>query len=344
MTTSDEALERRGRATMRDVAALAGRRDQDGLARLQRRPDRDPRTGGAGPHRRRQARVPAQPHGRQPAPCQRPDEHHRAPAGGVSNPYASAVHRAVEDYAREHGVFVLAASLDEDPLRERELARRLIDRRVDGLIVMPAGRDHRYVVAEQQAGTSFVFIDRPASPLVADAVVTDNRAGARAAVRPPAPDRAAPAGLPRRRARDPHGRAAVPRLLRRAGGRTGLDADAGAGAARAPHERAGPRGSPGTARRPRAPTASSPARTSSPSGSSRRCTRWASSIGSPSSGSTTSRWPAVLEPGLDGDGPGRGRPGQDAATAVRPDARRRLTRPCTPSPPGSWSADPANCP
>src|SRR5919205_3168173 len=100
----------------------------------------------------------------------------------VSNPYSSAVHRAVEDYAREHDVFVLAASLDEDPQRERELARRLIDRRVDGLIVMPVGRDHRYVVAEQQAGTSFVFIDRLASPLVADAVVADNVGGARMAV------------------------------------------------------------------------------------------------------------------------------------------------------------------
>lgn len=100
----------------------------------------------------------------------------------VSNPYSSAVQRAVEDFAREHEVFVLAASLDDDPQRERELARRLIDRRVDGLIVMPVGHDHRYVVAEQQAGTSFVFIDRLASPLVADAVVADNTGGARRAV------------------------------------------------------------------------------------------------------------------------------------------------------------------
>jgi LacI family transcriptional regulator len=100
----------------------------------------------------------------------------------VSNPYSSALHRAVEDYARERGVLVLASSLDEDPHRERELARMLIDRRVDGLIIMPAGRDHRYIVAEQQAGTSFVFVDREPTPLLADAVVSDNRGGARAAV------------------------------------------------------------------------------------------------------------------------------------------------------------------
>jgi LacI family transcriptional regulator len=72
--------------------------------------------------------------------------------------------------------------LDENPQRERELSRTLIDRRVDGLIVMPASQDHRYVLTEQQAGTSFVFIDRAPSPLLADAVVCDNRGAARDAV------------------------------------------------------------------------------------------------------------------------------------------------------------------
>jgi LacI family transcriptional regulator len=100
----------------------------------------------------------------------------------LSNPYSAAVLRAVEDYARERSVLVLAVSLDEDPQRERELTRKLIDRRVDGLITMPAARDHRYVLTEQQTGTSFVFIDRMPAPLLADAIVSDNRAGARTAV------------------------------------------------------------------------------------------------------------------------------------------------------------------
>jgi LacI family transcriptional regulator len=99
----------------------------------------------------------------------------------VSNPYSSAVHRGVENYFRSRGVLVLASSLDEDADRERELARTLINRRVDGLIIMPAAHDHRWMLAEQQAGTSFVFVDREPSPLLADAVVTDNRCGARVA-------------------------------------------------------------------------------------------------------------------------------------------------------------------
>ncbi|HJQ43106.1 MAG TPA: LacI family DNA-binding transcriptional regulator [Jatrophihabitantaceae bacterium] len=101
----------------------------------------------------------------------------------VSNPYSSAVLRAVEDYAMERRVLVLAASLDENPQREREMTRALIDRRVDGLIVVPAGRDQRYVLTEQQAGTSFVFVDRLPVPLLADAIVSDNRGGATRAVR-----------------------------------------------------------------------------------------------------------------------------------------------------------------
>ncbi len=100
----------------------------------------------------------------------------------VSNPYSGVVLRAVEDFAREHNVVVLAASLDEDPQRERELTRALVNRRVDGLIVQPAGGDQRHVLTEQQAGMSFVLIDRLPEPLLADAIVSDNRGGARLAV------------------------------------------------------------------------------------------------------------------------------------------------------------------
>jgi LacI family transcriptional regulator len=100
----------------------------------------------------------------------------------VGNPYAARIHRAIEDSARERNFVLLAGSLDEDPVRERTLARALIDRRVDGLIIMPAGDDHRYVVAEQLAGTSFVFIDREPVPLVADAVTAHNRRGSKQGV------------------------------------------------------------------------------------------------------------------------------------------------------------------
>ena len=100
----------------------------------------------------------------------------------VGNPFSAAVHRAVEDYAAQRGVFVLGSSLDEDPERERRMVRALVARRVDGLIIVPASNDHRYLVAEQEAGTAVVFVDRLPVPLIGDAVVTDNREAAAAGV------------------------------------------------------------------------------------------------------------------------------------------------------------------
>jgi len=101
----------------------------------------------------------------------------------VGNPYSSSIYRAVENVARERGVGLLAGSLDEDPARERELAAALVARRVDGLIVVPAGRDHSYLRGEQEMGTGFVFVDRPPVLLAADSVTADNRNGAVTAVR-----------------------------------------------------------------------------------------------------------------------------------------------------------------
>jgi LacI family transcriptional regulator len=100
----------------------------------------------------------------------------------VANPFMSALHRAVEDCARRRGVLVFAGSCDEDAGRERELIGALRARRVDGIIVVPAGVDHSYLLPELRVGTPIVFVDRPARFLDADSVASDNVGGARAAV------------------------------------------------------------------------------------------------------------------------------------------------------------------
>jgi LacI family transcriptional regulator len=100
----------------------------------------------------------------------------------VANPWMSALHRAVEDSARARGVLVFAGSCDEDGERERELISELRSRRVDGLIVAPAGSDHSYLARELRLGTAIVFVDRPARFLDADTVTADDAAGAQQAV------------------------------------------------------------------------------------------------------------------------------------------------------------------
>jgi LacI family transcriptional regulator len=101
----------------------------------------------------------------------------------VANPFSSALHRAVEDMARTRGVAVFAGSIDEDPQRERELALAMVARRVDGLILTPAGDDQSYLANELRAGLQAVFADRPPGLIRGDVVLSDNAGGAQAAVR-----------------------------------------------------------------------------------------------------------------------------------------------------------------
>lgn len=100
----------------------------------------------------------------------------------VANPFSSALHRVIEDSARERGVTVFAGSVDEDPARERALVGAFVARRVDGLIVVPTGEDQSYLAREVRSGTPVVFVDRPPALMSGDTVVTDNVGGARAAV------------------------------------------------------------------------------------------------------------------------------------------------------------------
>jgi LacI family transcriptional regulator len=100
----------------------------------------------------------------------------------VANPFMSALHRAVEDSARARGMLVFAGSCDEDGGREREFIGALRARRVDGMIVVPAGPDHSYLLPELRVGTPIVFVDRPPRFLDADSVTADDRGGTFTAV------------------------------------------------------------------------------------------------------------------------------------------------------------------
>src|SRR5262245_28900682 len=100
----------------------------------------------------------------------------------VANPFAAELLRAVENVVSEQDCLVLCASSDGDATRERALLSAFCARRVDGLIIMPCGPDHRYLLPELRRGTHVVFADRPAPTVAADTVLSDNFAGARLAV------------------------------------------------------------------------------------------------------------------------------------------------------------------
>ncbi len=97
----------------------------------------------------------------------------------VANPFYSAVAQAVEAAARDRGFLLITASAREDAERERELVAALLRRRVDALLIVPAGPDHRYIAA---ASSHPVFLDRPPLGIDADTVLLDDLGGARSAV------------------------------------------------------------------------------------------------------------------------------------------------------------------
>jgi LacI family transcriptional regulator len=101
----------------------------------------------------------------------------------VANPVSSALHRAVEDVARERGLLVLAGSSDEDPDREREVLTALLAHQVDALIVVCSIHRHGVLLLERcRSGLPMVFLDRPAPVPDMDSVTADHREGVRAAV------------------------------------------------------------------------------------------------------------------------------------------------------------------
>ena len=100
----------------------------------------------------------------------------------LANPFYATVARTIEDVARRHGHAVVMASSGEDPERERELTTGLLQRGVQGLLIVPAGHDHRYLYADRAMRTKAVFLDRPPALIEADSVVLDNIGGARRGV------------------------------------------------------------------------------------------------------------------------------------------------------------------
>lgn len=100
----------------------------------------------------------------------------------VGNSFSSSLLRSLEDAARERDVVIVAASLDEEPDRERALIEGLVRRRVDGLLLMPATDRQDYLSDELRNGLPVVFVDRRPSGIDADSVTVDNARGARMAV------------------------------------------------------------------------------------------------------------------------------------------------------------------
>lgn len=97
----------------------------------------------------------------------------------IANPFYATIASVAGEIAAKHQTLLMTASSEEDVEREHTLLVELCERRVDGLLVVPAGQDHGYLRREVEMGMPLVFLDRPPGDLLADTVLLDNRGGAR---------------------------------------------------------------------------------------------------------------------------------------------------------------------
>ena len=99
------------------------------------------------------------------------------------NDFFMAVAEGIEDYLRGKGYFSFICNSRESSAEEEALIRMLIEKQVDGMIIIPAdcqNGDHLHIL--QDLDIPFVLVDRLVAGIPADAVLTDNFRGSFEAV------------------------------------------------------------------------------------------------------------------------------------------------------------------
>jgi len=96
----------------------------------------------------------------------------------IANPYYSTFALGVEEQAALSGRRILLGNTSEDVAREAELVGDFLGRRVDGLIVVPAGTASEHLAHSQRQGVPVVLASRRVDGLDADSVVLADLDGA----------------------------------------------------------------------------------------------------------------------------------------------------------------------
>jgi LacI family transcriptional regulator len=101
-----------------------------------------------------------------------------------TNAFFDRATKAIVDSARSNGYQVLISHTDEDIDVERLAVQTLLDKQVDGLIIVPSlATDHTHLSANALGGKPIVIIDRLTQGIDATSVTTDDFSGTASAVR-----------------------------------------------------------------------------------------------------------------------------------------------------------------
>ncbi len=101
----------------------------------------------------------------------------------ITNPFFAHLVRSVEDVTWEAGYTLFLANTDENAQREEAILQTILERQVDGVILVPStSQSTPHLVHFIQQDIPLVLLDRNVKGLAVDAVMVDNENGAYQAV------------------------------------------------------------------------------------------------------------------------------------------------------------------
>lgn len=92
----------------------------------------------------------------------------------IANPFFSSMARCIEDEANKYGYTIIIGSSDENCEKSQRLVTTLLNRQVDGFIIVPADGCHDYLRILTEDEIPIVMVDRYIPELTTSYVVLDN--------------------------------------------------------------------------------------------------------------------------------------------------------------------------
>ena len=96
----------------------------------------------------------------------------------MTNPFFTTIAHGVEAAVGDSGMMLIICGTDERDAKEERYVRMLLQRRVDGILLVPAGTGAPAIGLCRGQGTPLVVVDRRLPAADADMVRADSRAGA----------------------------------------------------------------------------------------------------------------------------------------------------------------------
>ncbi|MGZ8882219.1 MAG: LacI family DNA-binding transcriptional regulator [Nitrososphaeraceae archaeon] len=103
--------------------------------------------------------------------------------GNVLSQFYTVLAKSIEDIANKYGYSVILCNGDDDPEKELNYLKVLRSSRVDGIIIVPTGKNVGYINNLLQSNIKIVLVDRLIEGVDCDAVLVDNEKGAYTAVK-----------------------------------------------------------------------------------------------------------------------------------------------------------------